>query len=103
MLCTVAGGTFALSNIGAIGGTYASPVVMLPQVAIGAVGRLQTLPRFGADGVTVEAASVMVCSWAADHRCVVCMTWHGTHTHTGTHSQPPCLQPRQQARPISRW
>lgn len=64
------GGTFALSNIGAIGGTYASPVVMLPQVAIGAVGRLQTLPRFGADGVTVEAASVMVCSWAADHRII---------------------------------
>ncbi len=26
------GGTFTLSNIGAIGGTYASPVLLVPQV-----------------------------------------------------------------------
>lgn len=26
------GGTFTLSNIGAIGGTYTSPVLMMPQV-----------------------------------------------------------------------
>ena len=29
------GGTFTLSNIGSIGGTHMSPVIMLPQVAIG--------------------------------------------------------------------
>ena len=29
------GGTFTLSNIGSIGGTYASPILVLPEVAIG--------------------------------------------------------------------
>jgi 2-oxoisovalerate dehydrogenase E2 component (dihydrolipoyl transacylase) len=40
------GGTFSLSNIGSVGGTYAAPVVVLPQVAIGALGRLQMVPRY---------------------------------------------------------
>ncbi|OWZ21499.1 Lipoamide acyltransferase component of branched-chain alpha-keto acid dehydrogenase complex [Phytophthora megakarya] len=39
------GGTFSISNIGSIGGTYMSPVIMVPQVAIGAVGQIQKLPR----------------------------------------------------------
>ena len=38
-------GTFTLSNIGSIGGTYAMPVIMPPEVAIGAVGKIQALPR----------------------------------------------------------
>ena len=35
------GGTFTLSNIGSIGGTYASPVILAPQVAIGALGKIR--------------------------------------------------------------
>ena len=31
-----------------IGGTYAKPVIMPPQVAIGALGKIQKLPRFDA-------------------------------------------------------
>jgi 2-oxoisovalerate dehydrogenase E2 component (dihydrolipoyl transacylase) len=71
------GGTFSLSNIGSIGGTHFKPVIMSPQVAIGAVGRIQTLPRFNdekaaADGsdMSVSAVRLMNVSWAADHRVV---------------------------------
>ena len=61
------GGTFTLSNIGAIGGTYAKPVLMMPQVVIGALGKIQTLPRFDEDGA-VFPAKLMNVSWAGDHR-----------------------------------
>merc|ERR1712062_437802 len=62
-------GTFSLSNIGSIGGTYAKPVIMPPQVAIGAIGRIQKLPRFDHHD-TVVAAHIMNVSWSADHRII---------------------------------
>ena len=65
----LADGTFALSNIGAIGGTYAKPVILPPQVAIGALGKIQKLPRFDAND-NVTAAHIMVGSWSADHRVI---------------------------------
>uniref|UniRef100_A0A182XLS8 Dihydrolipoamide acetyltransferase component of pyruvate dehydrogenase complex n=1 Tax=Anopheles quadriannulatus TaxID=34691 RepID=A0A182XLS8_ANOQN len=64
-----ANGTFALSNIGIIGGTYTHPVVMTPQVAIGGLGQTRVLPRFDADGRVVPA-HIMVVSWTADHRII---------------------------------
>ena len=63
------GTTFTLSNIGAIGGTYMSPVIATPQVAIGAVGKIQTLPRFDSEG-NVVAEKIMAVSWAGDHRII---------------------------------
>ena len=33
------GGTLTVSNIGSIGGTYANPLVVVPEVAILALGR----------------------------------------------------------------
>ena len=39
-------GTFSLSNIGSIGGTYAVPVLNIPQTVIGALGRTQIVPKY---------------------------------------------------------
>ncbi|XP_034035181.1 lipoamide acyltransferase component of branched-chain alpha-keto acid dehydrogenase complex, mitochondrial [Thalassophryne amazonica] len=63
------GGTFTLSNIGSIGGTYAKPVILPPEVAIGALGKVQVLPRFDAGGQVVQA-HIMKVSWSADHRII---------------------------------
>ncbi|XP_038601808.1 lipoamide acyltransferase component of branched-chain alpha-keto acid dehydrogenase complex, mitochondrial isoform X2 [Tachyglossus aculeatus] len=63
------GGTFTLSNIGSIGGTYAKPVILPPEVAIGALGTIQALPRFNEKG-EVFKAQIMNVSWSADHRII---------------------------------
>eukprot|EP00198_Chlamydomonas_reinhardtii_P003005 XP_001692341.1 predicted protein [Chlamydomonas reinhardtii] len=63
----LAGGTISVSNIGegcTIGGTYATPLVSPPEVAIVALGRLQLLPRYP------PAAAEAAVSWGADHRVV---------------------------------
>ncbi|XP_033737563.1 lipoamide acyltransferase component of branched-chain alpha-keto acid dehydrogenase complex, mitochondrial-like [Pecten maximus] len=65
----MSGGTFSLSNIGAIGGTYAKPVVLPPQVAIGALGKFQVLPRYDEEG-NVRKTHIMNVSWSADHRVI---------------------------------
>lgn len=63
------GGTFTLSNIGTIGGTYMKPVILPPEVAIGALGKIQKIPRFDHDN-NVIAANIMQVSWSADHRII---------------------------------
>uniref|UniRef100_A0A8D0FY42 Dihydrolipoamide acetyltransferase component of pyruvate dehydrogenase complex n=1 Tax=Strix occidentalis caurina TaxID=311401 RepID=A0A8D0FY42_STROC len=63
------GGTFTLSNIGTIGGTYTKPVILPPEVAIGALGKIQVLPRFNGKG-EVFKAQIMNVSWSADHRII---------------------------------
>lgn len=80
-----------------VGGTYTSPVILSPQVAIGALGKIQvnhifevptyviqvyqsflgisnkkifqTLPRFGPDGGVIKA-HILTVSWSADHRVI---------------------------------
>jgi len=63
------GGTITISNIGAIGGTVATPIINKPEAAIVALGKLQTLPRFNDKG-DVEARSIMQVSWSGDHRVI---------------------------------
>jgi len=77
------GGTITISNIGALGGTYASPIINAPEVAIVALGRTQKLPRFDANGQVVER-SILTVSWAGDHRIIdggtiarFCNRWKG--------------------------
>lgn len=56
----LSGGTITLSNIGNIGGTYASPVLFLPQVAIAAIGKVQRVPRYDSHGQIVSNSIVQV-------------------------------------------
>ena len=63
------GGTISISNIGALGGTVATPIINKPEVAIVALGKVQTLPRFNAKG-EVEARQLMQVSWSGDHRVI---------------------------------
>ncbi|KAJ1942764.1 hypothetical protein GGF37_002967, partial [Kickxella alabastrina] len=53
------GGTFTLSNVGMIGGTYLSPVVVSSEVCICAIGRTQRLPRFDGNSDRVVARNVL--------------------------------------------
>jgi len=63
------GGTITISNIGAIGGTIATPIINKPEVAIVALGKLQHLPRFDENEQVVSKA-IMQVSWSGDHRVI---------------------------------
>jgi len=65
----LADGTFSLSNIGAIGGTYMKPLILPSQVAIGALGKVQVVPRYDQFENLIKA-QVMCVSWTADHRVI---------------------------------
>lgn len=69
----MSGGTITVSNIGSVGGTYVSPVIVEREVAILGVGRIRAVPAFaeGPDGADVIVKK-QVCnfSWSADHRVV---------------------------------
>ncbi|KAK3934783.1 Lipoamide acyltransferase [Diplogelasinospora grovesii] len=66
----MSGGTITVSNIGSIGGTYLSPVVVEREVAILGVGRMRTVPAFEGDSDKVVRRQVCNFSWSADHRVV---------------------------------
>jgi pyruvate dehydrogenase E2 component (dihydrolipoamide acetyltransferase) len=63
------GGTFTISNLGAIGGTYSTPIVNVPEVAILLVGRTRRLPVVMEDD-SIKPRSMMPLSLAYDHRLV---------------------------------
>src|SRR4030095_16330753 len=62
------GSTFTISNLGAIGGTYSTPIVNTPEVAILLVGRSRKLPVIVDDQVTGRL--MMPLSVSYDHRLV---------------------------------
>jgi pyruvate dehydrogenase E2 component (dihydrolipoamide acetyltransferase) len=62
------GGTFTISNLGAIGGTYSTPIINPPEVAILLVGRSRKLPVVLED--KIEPRLMMPLSLTYDHRLV---------------------------------
>ncbi|MFM8172901.1 MAG: 2-oxo acid dehydrogenase subunit E2 [Pirellulaceae bacterium] len=63
------GGTFTISNLGAIGGTYSTPIVNYPEVAILLIGRTRKLPVV-MDDDSIKPRLMMPLSLAYDHRLV---------------------------------
>lgn len=63
------GGTFTISNLGAIGGTYSTPIVNVPEVAILLVGRTRKLPVV-MDDDSIKPRLMMPLSLSYDHRLV---------------------------------
>jgi len=62
------GGTFTISNLGAVGGIYSTPVINHPEVAILLLGRSRWMPIVR-DG-NVETRFMMPLSLSYDHRLV---------------------------------
>ncbi len=61
-------GTFTISNLGAIGGTYSTPIVNTPEVAILLVGRSRKMPVVVDDEIVIRL--MMPLSLSYDHRIV---------------------------------
>ncbi|MDT0594343.1 dihydrolipoyllysine-residue acetyltransferase [Glaciecola petra] len=65
----LSGGSISVSNIGALGGITATPVINKPEVAIVALGKIQKLPRFDSSD-NVFASNIMSVNWSGDHRVI---------------------------------
>eukprot|EP00962_Isochrysis_galbana_P031232 scaffold10173_cov119-Isochrysis_galbana.AAC.1 len=72
------GGTFTLSNIGNLGGTYTSPVINQPEIAIAGLGKTRATPRYDEMGNLVKASIMQVGRRSAQP----------SHTHTPQYHRP---------------
>jgi pyruvate/2-oxoglutarate dehydrogenase complex dihydrolipoamide acyltransferase (E2) component len=65
------GGTFTISNLGAVGGAYSTPIINYPEVAILLLGRARWLPVVrGENHDRIETRLMMPLSLSYDHRLV---------------------------------
>ncbi|WP_435365505.1 2-oxo acid dehydrogenase subunit E2 [Haloarchaeobius sp. DYHT-AS-18] len=67
------GGTFTITNVGVIGGEYATPIINHPEVGILALGAIKKKPRVVTDENgedSIEIRHVMTLSLSFDHRIV---------------------------------
>ena len=62
------GGTFSISNLGGIGGTYFTPIVNLPEVAILGISRASLQPKFENGGFVPRL--MLPLSLSYDHRVI---------------------------------
>jgi len=67
------GGTFTITNIGGIGGEYATPIINHPESAILALGEIKKKPRVVEDENgedSIEIRHVLTLSLSFDHRII---------------------------------
>ncbi|WP_226004596.1 2-oxo acid dehydrogenase subunit E2 [Natrinema salinisoli] len=67
------GSTFTITNVGGIGGEYATPIINYPEAGILAIGEIKRKPRVvpDEDGTeSIEPRSVMTLSLSFDHRLI---------------------------------
>jgi pyruvate dehydrogenase E2 component (dihydrolipoamide acetyltransferase) len=67
------GSTFTITNIGGIGGEYATPIINYPEAGILAIGEIKRKPRVVTDengAESIEPRSVMTLSLSFDHRLI---------------------------------
>jgi pyruvate/2-oxoglutarate dehydrogenase complex dihydrolipoamide acyltransferase (E2) component len=65
------GGTFTISNLGAVGGAYSTPIINYPEVAILLLGRARWLPVVrGENHDHIETRLMLPLSLSFDHRLV---------------------------------
>jgi pyruvate dehydrogenase E2 component (dihydrolipoamide acetyltransferase) len=67
-LADLKGGTFTISNYGALGGIYATPIINYPEVAILGVGKIKDIPVVRNGKVVVRKILSLALSF--DHRVV---------------------------------
>jgi len=63
------GGTFTISNLGGIGGSYFTPIINTPEVAIMGIGRAKKTPVYDKNGNVVPRDICPLCI-AYDHRII---------------------------------
>ncbi len=64
------GGTFTISNMGAVGGTYSTPIINYPEVAVLLLGRSRWMPVIRDPRQAMEPRLMMPLSLSYDHRLV---------------------------------
>ncbi|QFU82398.1 2-oxo acid dehydrogenase subunit E2 [Natronorubrum aibiense] len=67
------GSTFTITNVGGIGGEYATPVINYPEAGILAIGEIKRKPRVVTDdhgAESIEPRSVLTLSLSFDHRLI---------------------------------
>jgi len=64
----MSGGTITITNIGSLGGEYATPIINAPEVAILGMYRLQVKPQW--DGQAFQPRKTMNFSLTCDHRLI---------------------------------
>jgi len=67
-LADLKGGTFTITNYGAVRGTYGTPIINYPEVAILGIGRIQDRPVIRDEKVVVR--KILPLSISFDHRVV---------------------------------